>query len=298
MESETQSVASRSSDSRGGLRLRAASALSVLTAALLLGSLTPTPADAGRLPVRKAPVDWSELRSEDGSTQRVERISRFHRLKAQMPEAARHGHLQLGPRMPSLFERADLERRPSLERGAGGPDTLLVKIAVIRIEFETDREGDRTTGDGRFMQEDSPDSIFIDPAPHDDAYFQAHIEAVSRYWTSMTYGGVRFEGDVFPRGDRFGAYRLSDMADYGPETPDEPFNIPNLIQYSRDALHRGRCGSGPGLVRLRRLLRRARGIGLAERRVPGHAAWTCPRSPSPSVTRNWSSPTRATPSAR
>jgi M6 family metalloprotease-like protein len=228
-------VVTRSSEFVGPCRLRGP-VVALALAVLAIGLFVPSGAHAKRLPVRKYPASWEQLRSgENAATERVERLSPFHRLKAEMPEQAHHGHLQLGGRIPSLFERADLERRPSMERGGGAPDTLLIKIAVIRVEFDTDRAGPETTGDGRFMQ-DNPDSLFIDPPPHNADYFQAHIEAVSRYWTSMTYGGVRFEGDVFPRGEEFGAYRLSDMADYGPENDDEPFNIPNLIRYSRESL--------------------------------------------------------------
>ena len=60
---------------------------------------------------------------------------------------------------------------------------------MIRVEFETDVKGDLTTGDGRFMMENpDPDTIFIDPPPHDAEYFAKHIEAVDRYWTSMSWG--------------------------------------------------------------------------------------------------------------
>ncbi|HMB67733.1 MAG TPA: hypothetical protein VKU85_00425, partial [bacterium] len=194
------------------------------------------PADASKLNVSKYPSTWTELRSEDGQArQRVERLSRFHDLKSRLPRPAHHGHLQLGePRLPSL-DRVQLAQNAGLHRG-GAPDTTL-RVAVIRIEFDTDRMGSETTGDGRFMQTNpDPDRIFIDPAPHDDRYFQDHLEAVNRYWASMTYGRVAIEGEVFPRGERFGAYRLSDMADYGPESEDEFFNIDNLIAYSRESL--------------------------------------------------------------
>ncbi|MCA9754081.1 MAG: hypothetical protein KC591_17915, partial [Gemmatimonadetes bacterium] len=196
-----------------------------------------TPLEARKLSVHKPSEVWAEMRGRaaDGEAPEVERISRVkERFDALAPEA-RHGHLQLGKPVPSILTRTDLEKRPGLGRGAG-VDTTVIQIAVIRVEFETDRAGDRTTGDGRFMREDNSDVYFIDPAPHDDAYFAAHVEAVSRYWASMTYGRVKFEGTVFPRNDRFGAYRLTDMEDYGPRNDDELFSIEGLTNYARESL--------------------------------------------------------------
>jgi M6 family metalloprotease-like protein len=135
-----------------------------------------------------------------------------------------------------VFERRTLERRPNILRGPG-LDTLVGKVAAIRVEFAADRLGNLTTGNGRMMRENpDPDGIFIDPAPHDDAYFAAHLEALDRYWSSMTYGNLRVEGDVFPRGQPFGAYELTDMADYGPRSNDELFSIDGLTNYSRESL--------------------------------------------------------------
>lgn len=207
-----------------------------LLVAAVFAVLAAASADARRLPAHKLPQQWEQLRSgSPDRTESVERISRFRQARESLPEQARHGHLRLGPKLPSILERSDLERRAGFYRGA--PDTVVLKIAVIRVEFDTDRMGDETTGDGRFMQVNpDPDKYFIDPAPHDDAYFAAHVEAVSRYWQSMTYGNVRIEGEVFPRGEQFGAYRLSDLADYGPESEDELFNIDGLVRYSRESL--------------------------------------------------------------
>ncbi|NNE44713.1 MAG: hypothetical protein HKN12_10920, partial [Gemmatimonadetes bacterium] len=203
-------------------------------------AVLPVPdAEAGKLKVRKMPQAWADLRSvpadEMTRAEPIRRAGPLAQLRAKLPEAARHSHLQLGERVPSLFERKELETRGSLARGGGG-DTTVIKVAVIRVEFETDRAGDQTTGDGRFMRENLDPDIFIDPAPHNEAYFAAHIEAVSRYWQAMTYGCVRIEGDVFPLNEEFGAYRLTDMADYGPTSPDELFSIEGLTNYSRESL--------------------------------------------------------------
>jgi hypothetical protein len=211
-----------------------------VVAAVTLGLLVALagPLEARKLAVRKMPEAWTEARgrSADGESGRVDRITRAQTRLESVPEQARHGHLQLGPRLPSVLERGDLEVRPGIGRG-GGVDTTVIRIAVIRVEFQTDRLGPLTTGDGRFLRVNpDPDTYFIDPAPHNDAYFAAHVEAVSRYWSSMTYGRVRFEGTVFPRNQEFGAYLLTDMADYGPRSDDELFSIEGLTNYSRESL--------------------------------------------------------------
>lgn len=195
------------------------------------------PLEARRLEVIKRPNQWAEIdgRGASGTETRVQRISRAQERLEALPEDARHGHLQLGGPPTSLFERRVLERRPGIGRGGGGTDTTVIKIAVIRIEFETDRKGSQTTGDGKFLREDSGEYL-VDYAPHNTAYFEQHIEAVSRYWSSMTYGRVKFEGTVFPQGEEFGSYLLPDMADYGPRNDEELFNLEGLTNYSRESL--------------------------------------------------------------
>jgi M6 family metalloprotease-like protein len=207
----------------------------VLLWAIAFGVLLAGTASAGKLRVHKMPHSWDELRRAPAAGTAPEPIRRAPSLRAALPPEARHGHLQFGPKLPSLFDRRPLERRTALLRGA--PDTVVIKVAVIRVEFATDRAGDRTTGDGRFQRANpDPEKIFIDPPPHDAEYFAAHLEAVNRYWQSMTYGAVHIEGEVFPRGQQFGSYMLSDMEDFGPRSEDELFSIEGLTDYSRQAL--------------------------------------------------------------
>ena len=94
------------------------------------------------------------------------------------------------------------------------PDTI--RLALIRIDFLADRAGSETTGNGRFDLS-APDSTVppIDRAPHDSAFYAAHLEALKRYFHAQSYGRVVVEGQVWPR-SRNGAYSVSDMADFGP----------------------------------------------------------------------------------
>jgi M6 family metalloprotease-like protein len=94
------------------------------------------------------------------------------------------------------------------------PDTF--RLALIRIDFRTDRAGSETSGDGHFDLS-APDTTLppIDRAPHDSAFYAAHLEALKRYYEAQSYGRSVIVGDVWPR-SRNGAYSVSDMADFGP----------------------------------------------------------------------------------
>lgn len=98
-------------------------------------------------------------------------------------------------------------------------DTL--RIAVLRVDFLTDRSGDSTTGNGHF-DVSPPDTINlpVDPTPHNRAFYESHMEALRRYYATATNGRLVLEWEVFPQADS--AYHSGDMADFGPWrlTPD------------------------------------------------------------------------------
>jgi len=91
-----------------------------------------------------------------------------------------------------------------------------VRVAFIRIDFASDRGGDKSSGDGKFIL-DPADTVDdpVDRPPHNRAFYQSHLEALSRFYTAQSYGRVLISGDVWPR-DPNGAYSVSDMADFGP----------------------------------------------------------------------------------
>jgi M6 family metalloprotease-like protein len=94
------------------------------------------------------------------------------------------------------------------------PDTL--HVAFIRIDFLADRGGPASTGDGRFDLS-GPDTTAppVDRPPHNRRFFQAHGEALRRYYDVQSYGRAVVNVEVWPRNDN-GAYSLTDMADFGP----------------------------------------------------------------------------------
>lgn len=103
---------------------------------------------------------------------------------------------------------------PDVQTSVPGQDT--VRIAMLRVDFLTDRGGPASSGNGRF-ELDPPDPLNrpFDPTPHDKRFFESHAEALRRYYRDQTAGRTVFEFTVYPSG-RDTAFHITDMANYGP----------------------------------------------------------------------------------
>jgi M6 family metalloprotease-like protein len=123
--------------------------------------------------------------------------------------------------------RAPFENMRPAGAGAGAPRAQaapqVIRLAFIRVEFETDRGGNASTGTGRFdLSEPGNASAPIDRPPHNRKFYLDHLEALHRYYHAQSYGAVDIQGEVWPRKKADGspadslAYRVSDMADFGP----------------------------------------------------------------------------------
>ena len=110
----------------------------------------------------------------------------------------------------------DLKRKtafslPYMQKGF--PTTAkTIRILGIRVQFKKELPDDpATTGDGwfdlrsyeKFYQEEEH---IIDPAPHNRAYFEAHLKSLANYWSTVSEGKLALEFEVFPKGDS--AYTL------------------------------------------------------------------------------------------
>jgi M6 family metalloprotease-like protein len=94
---------------------------------------------------------------------------------------------------------------------------MTLRVLGLRVDFLADRMGSLTTTvDGKFDLRRGT-TQFIDPPPHNRDYFMAHLEALSRYYSAMSFGQLQVEYDVFPQNPD-SAFHLSDTADYGPWT--------------------------------------------------------------------------------
>lgn len=113
--------------------------------------------------------------------------------------------------------------------------TETVHILVLRYNFQYEAVDDpNTTGRGWMNLGDHPlpdssnnatpaDSIayldsvghFIDPPPHDSVYFDAHLQALNRYWSAVSEGRLNLTWDIYPPA-RDSVYQLPrEMAYYG-----------------------------------------------------------------------------------
>jgi M6 family metalloprotease-like protein len=91
-----------------------------------------------------------------------------------------------------------------------------VRMALLRIDFLSDRRGSASTGTGRFNFV-AADTFAnpVDPPPHDRAFYRSHAEALTRYYSAQSYGRIHVQVDVWPS-EQDSAYHLSDMEDLGP----------------------------------------------------------------------------------
>jgi len=147
--------------------------------------------------------------------------------------ADRPGNARFDPHLnlpPSVLPGSRLERASALLKAGGGEEfrrlyhraraeaePVTVRILALRVDFLDDTPGRKTTGDGRFdlRRDDEARAEPIDPPPHDRRYFEAHLEALARYYDVMSAGTVRLEWDVFPA-ENDSAYHLPDTRKYGP----------------------------------------------------------------------------------
>ena len=112
---------------------------------------------------------------------------------------------------------------PIEDVGASVMVDTTIKILAIRVEFLRESpDNPRTTGDGTFDMRSynqfvAEEGHFIDPAPHDKAYFNSHLTALRNYWYAVSDTTLDLDWDIFPREDSV-AYRLPvHMSYYGAE---------------------------------------------------------------------------------
>jgi M6 family metalloprotease-like protein len=98
-----------------------------------------------------------------------------------------------------------------------------VNVCAILIEFVPD-EVTGTSGDGT-MESAFPDSLVIDPLPHDRAYFEDHLSFLRHYYETVSKGKLLFgRMDVYPAGPS-AVYRVTHpMWHYNYNTDDELLN--------------------------------------------------------------------------
>jgi M6 family metalloprotease-like protein len=122
-------------------------------------------------------------------------------------------------------------------KAAAAPETL--RILLLRVDFLKDTPGHKSTGDGRFdlRADEVSRAIPIDPPPHDRKYFEAQMEALSRYYRVQSGGSLILKWDVYPA-ENESAYHLPDTRKYGPWiwSNSNPDVFVHIIDFVGDAL--------------------------------------------------------------
>ncbi|MFO7524299.1 MAG: hypothetical protein R6W68_02490, partial [Ignavibacteriaceae bacterium] len=74
-----------------------------------------------------------------------------------------------------------------------------VKILAVMVSFEEDRDA-ATFGTGKFGSIYTQDygNTILDPLPHDQQYFEDHLEFVRNYYNKVSNGNVYIEYTVLP----------------------------------------------------------------------------------------------------
>ncbi len=116
---------------------------------------------------------------------------------------------------------------PKAALSAGTVDTI--SILALRIGFIYEGTDDpTTTGRGNFDTRDSATFVndeghWLDPAPHNKHYFEAHLRSLSHYWSVVSNGKLHIEYEVWPNGadEDIGYYLLDhSMSYYGEQPPN------------------------------------------------------------------------------
>ncbi len=122
------------------------------------------------------------------------------------------------------LQRASKFALPDQALAAGEVKTI--RILAIKAQFKKETPDDlRTTGDGNFdlrtrEQFEAQEGHIIDPAPHNNEYFLAHLTALASYYEVVSNGRLTLTFDIYPLQSE-AAYEVdSAMAYYGLQPPE------------------------------------------------------------------------------
>jgi len=129
-----------------------------------------------------------------------------------------------------------------LSRPSTAAQAETLKILALRVEFQPALPGDSITGSGLFDRRTQPQFLaaerhLVDPAPHNKKYFESHLEALDRFYQSVSNGNLKLDGEVWPPVDSE-AYRLPvRQAYYGTRGPFADSTIVfQISQFFKDAI--------------------------------------------------------------
>ncbi len=115
------------------------------------------------------------------------------------------------------------------ENNSAADDTI--KILAVMVEFQQDADG-TTAGNGKFgsIYTQNYGNNILDPLPHDQQYFETHLEFVKNYYAKVSKGQLTIQYTVLPD-----TFSVSDrMRNYSP--PPGSDNFTPLANFSVEAL--------------------------------------------------------------
>ena len=201
-------------------------ALSRGTAALALVFLITWSAPAAGerwLPLAGARGERAPASADPAARLRAERLAEVEALTA---------GLKRGLALP--------DPEASVAARAGQADTA--RVMVCLLAFRENRRPDLATipVDGKFMA--AADTLpawltRVDPPPHDAAFFDAHMRAMSEFYRIQSYGRLVIQWDIVagPAADG-GLFLLPDIADYGPGETGDFWTLELLEAFVRTAV--------------------------------------------------------------
>ncbi len=155
---------------------------------------------------------------------------------AELPDGAVTGARIFGfdrPSLSGLRRTREAADRRMLQGPAAAADVW--NVVLVRVSFKTDRSGSLTSmRTGGNFDYTPAGTMVIDPTPHNSAYFNSHMEAMSRYYDFQSCGAAEINWDILPAGET-GSYKLSDLADYGPGKGGQ-WTIESLVKFVQDAV--------------------------------------------------------------
>ncbi|MGD1049085.1 MAG: hypothetical protein ABR899_10105, partial [Candidatus Krumholzibacteriaceae bacterium] len=171
-----------------------------LCALAILLTLPPLPLRAGRVSVLG--------RTSSGSLV-------LERDSAAAPGASKHQRIFSFDR-PSTRDLIRRARRSRGTLGAAGNGVDTIRVVLVRVSFESDREDALSSiSTGGDFDLTPNGTALIDPSPHNRDYFNSHMEALRNYYRFQSCGRLEIVWEVLPTGEN-DSYKLSDLADYGP----------------------------------------------------------------------------------
>jgi M6 family metalloprotease-like protein len=116
-----------------------------------------------------------------------------------------------------------------------------IHILVLKVEFQAENPDDpTTTGNGHFDMRTydqflQDEGHYFDPAPHNSAYFSAHIQALARYYDFVSDHRLKLTWEVWPQAESAAIQLPHPMSYYGSGGISDSI-IPGLSRYFNESI--------------------------------------------------------------